>query len=334
MWKWHVSFLLSCVVLTAQSPWGPAIVGCGYNLPAPIYAAPGQLLTFILQGVSGDATQTVRAPAGADLPSTLAGIAAAYSQLPTTPGEAPAILEVHPFFVNSGSNVFPPEYVSLAAVTIQMPFSAQSCPQCPPYGITSGFLVFAQNGVAGSNFDVEPLADQVHILRSCDPFLSSFDEPVITIPSFSGLPCPTIVTHADGSLVSVQNPATAGEEIVAYAVGLGQTNPPLKTGKLVTTAVLTKTTFALDFNYRPNAMPSKPAMGAPPPVFAGATPGYVGLYQVNFVVPPVPPGTSACEQTPSSPQPGQNWVQSNLTVSVGGLFSFDGTRICVAVRNP
>jgi hypothetical protein len=30
-------------------------------------------------------------------------------------------------------------------------------------------------------------------------------------------------------------------------------------------------------------------------------------------------------------QPGSNVVQSNLTVSIGGTFSFDGAGICVAV---
>ena len=58
------------------------------------------------------------------------------------------------------------------------------------------------------------------------------------------------------------------------------------------------------------------------PVFAGATPGYVGLYQVNFVVPPIPSGTPACVEPPQFPA-GQNVVESNLTVSIGGAFSFD-----------
>jgi uncharacterized protein (TIGR03437 family) len=85
----------------------------------------------------------------------------------------------------------------------------------------------------------------------------------------SGLPCATVVAHADGALVSVKNPAKAGEELVAYAVGLGQTNPPSVTGKLVTAAVPTQTTFLLDFNYRPNALAAKPLPNAPQPVFAG-----------------------------------------------------------------
>jgi uncharacterized protein (TIGR03437 family) len=141
-----------------------------------------------------------------------------------------------------------------------------------------------------------------------------------------------MVTHADGSSVSATSPAKTGEELVAYAVGLGQTNPPLVTGKLVAAAAPTQTTFGLDFNYRANALPTKPGPTAPAPLYAGATPGYVGLYQVNFVVPPVPAGTPPCvDASHVAPAPGQNLVLSNLTVSVGGLFSFDGARVCVAV---
>jgi uncharacterized protein (TIGR03437 family) len=57
------------------------------------------------------------------------------------------------------------------------------------------------------------------------------------------------------------------------------------------------------------------------PLYSGLAPGYVGLYQINIVVPPPPPDTPACSST----------VQSNLTVSVGGTASFDGAGICVAV---
>jgi uncharacterized protein (TIGR03437 family) len=129
----------------------------------------------------------------------------------------------------------------------------------------------------------------------------------------------------------VTSPAKAGEELVAYAVGLGQTNPASVTGQLVTKSAPTQTSFTLDYNFHPNALPSRPLPTGPQPIFAGTTPGYVGLYQVNFVVPPVPAGTPPCVDT-STLQPPYNVVQSNLTVSVGGQFSFDGARICVATN--
>jgi hypothetical protein len=69
-------------------------------------------------------------------------------------------------------------------------------------------------------------------------------------------------------------------------------------------------------------------MGFPTPAFTGATAGFVGLYQVNFIVPPPPPGLTPCVDT-TAIVPFANAVQSNLTVSVGSAFSFDGAGICV-----
>jgi uncharacterized protein (TIGR03437 family) len=70
----------------------------------------------------------------------------------------------------------------------------------------------------------------------------------------------------------------------------------------------------------------------PRPLFAGLAPGYPGLYLINFVVPPEPlNGTPRCAETFV---PGANVPQSNLTVSIGGGFSFDGAGICVATRIP
>jgi uncharacterized protein (TIGR03437 family) len=58
------------------------------------------------------------------------------------------------------------------------------------------------------------------------------------------------VTHANGLLVSNTNPASVGEELVAYAVGLGATNPPLPTGQPATQPTATAATFRLAFNFQ------------------------------------------------------------------------------------
>lgn len=201
------------------------------------------------------------------------------------------------------------------AITIQIPFEAN----------VSAPATIAFQGSWEVDVGISP--DMVHILTTCDAFLVP---QAIYSAGTLGLPCPSVVAHADGSLVTAASPAKGGEELVAYAVGLGQTNPPLATGKLVKAAVPTQTTFGLDLNYRPNALGTKPLPSAPPPIFSGATPGYVGLYQINFVVPPIPTGTSACANT-NGPYTGpSNVIESNLTVSVGSVYSFDAARICVA----
>jgi uncharacterized protein (TIGR03437 family) len=309
----------------AQTSYG--FVGYGYTPVTPVITAPGQLLTLLTTGGDGGCVSSafsarycsIPAPAGADLPTTLGGITVNYSVNPPSGPNLP-ILDITMFSARAmpGSPAAP-----LAAITVQIPFEASGCRNCTA-------VINVNPGPGESGIDVITYPDQVHVLTSCDSFMQAV--PYGT-PSFTGLPCSSIITHADGSPVSATSPATPGEEVVAYAVGLGQTTPPLVTGQLVTAAAPTVTTFGLDFNFHPNALPSKPLPSAPPPVYAGATPGFVGLYQVNFVVPPVPAGTTACYVQPSGTTPADfpNVVQSNLTVSVGGVSSFDGARICVAV---
>ena len=303
----------------------PTIAASNYSLTMTFNVAPGQLVTLIVTGLSGNLRQSVRAPAGADLPNSLAGIGGGYAQLGVIE-PADAVLEVHPY---SGCGSWAVPYCTqLAAVTIQIPFEAV-CDLCVRNGgVSIGSIGVHEGQSQGSFVWVRTATDQVHILTTCDAFL--IPDQVGDPTTATGLPCPSVVTHLDGSSVSAASPTQAGEELIAYAVGLGRTNPPLQTGKLVTAAASTETTYGLDFNYHPNALASKPLPGAPQPLYAGATPGYVGLYQINFAIPTPPAGTLPCGQ-PSRPEPGRNIVYSNLTVSVGGTFSFDGARICVAV---
>lgn len=230
-------------------------------------------------------------------------------------------------------NEWPYPCIELAAVTVQMPFEAMSltpalCAICLGAASATVEVVSTSDPMAvNPEFNLFLVSDWIHLLTSCDPFLGN----ATVAPPQVGFPCSSVVTHADGSAVSVASPAKSGEELVAYAVGLGQTSPASVTGQFVTKSVPTQTGFTLDFNYRPNALPSRPMPTGPQPIFAGTTPGYVGLYQVNFVVPPVPAGTLPCVDTSVLPL-GTNVVQSNLTVNVGGTFSFDGARICVATQ--
>jgi hypothetical protein len=223
---------------------------------------------------------------------------------------------------------------TLTAVTIQIPFEIITiCPLCGRPTIPA-YLAIAQNGTLGSFVDVTPLANQVHFLTRCDVMVAG----VTPRPLNGGLPCDPLAMHADGKPVSASNPARAGEELVAYAVGLGQTIEPQSTGQPAATSAPTSTLFALDFNYRANALATKPAgprlsdipppNSYPMPVFSGTTAGFVGLYQINFVVPPVPGGLPPCVEAIVA-APYGNVVLSNLTVSLGSVFSFDGIGICV-----
>ena len=117
-----------------------------------------------------------------------------------------------------------------------------------------------------------------------------------------------------------------------YAFGLGTTTPPVPTGSIAPTGSPTNGGFRLNFDFRANVPASEPplfsficeAIKVCPfdPLFTGLTAGYVGLYQVNFVVPPVPDTMFvSCG----------GGVVSNFTVSLYSLdrVSFDGVGICV-----
>jgi hypothetical protein len=139
------------------------------------------------------------------------------------------------------------------------------------------------------------------------------------------------VTHADGTPADYTRPAKTGEELVMWAVGLGFVLSPVPTGQATPApGVVTMTNFQLNFDYRPNARPyAPPVCSSCPkdrPIFAGLTAGYAGLYQANFVVPPLPAGTPACT---GGPDLGGYNVYSNLTVSPVGYVSYDGHGICV-----
>jgi len=82
--------------------------------------------------------------------------------------------------------------------------------------------------------------------------------------------------NQDGTVNSAQNPAAKGSVVVLYAVGLGAVDPSLATGQAAPASPLSTTTASV-FAY---------ISGIVAPVeFAGAAPGYAGLYQINLRIP-------------------------------------------------
>ncbi|MCX6615357.1 MAG: hypothetical protein NTZ98_04560 [Acidobacteria bacterium] len=77
-------------------------------------------------------------------------------------------------------------------------------------------------------------------------------------------------------LVDSTNPAKAGDVVVVYCTGLGATNPAVRSGEAAPASPLAKV-----------VTPVTVTIGGQPAVvqFAGLTPGFVGLYQVNAQIP-------------------------------------------------
>lgn len=275
----------------------------GYDLPAPIYVAPGSVINLFVQGVASTLTGPVAATSF-PLPFSLAGISVALNQVVGLSG-GPSSVAVPVLAVRPISTCFtPPEYGaaatcrSYAAITVQIPFEIQT----KNGGILS-WLVVSENGVGGGAIEIDPYLDQVHALA---------------------------ITHADGTAVDRLHPAGSGEVLVMWALGMGATTPSVASGQATPLPAPVVRVAGLNFDYRPNAPPSRPLdpRTQPQPVFAGLSPGYAGLYQVNFVVPPPPLGTPGCNVFQATDPGG---VATNLTVSVIGAASFDGAGVCVDV---
>ena len=84
--------------------------------------------------------------------------------------------------------------------------------------------------------------------------------------------------HGDATLgiVTAASPAVAGETLVIYLTGLGTVNNPPAAGQPASLTVLSPTTVS----------PQVSIGGLSASVaFSGLTPGYIGLYQINAVVP-------------------------------------------------
>lgn len=282
------------------------ITATGYLFPGPLSVAPGQIVTLFVAGVGAALKQSAVAGPG-DLPTTLAGIGATLVQSPKV---AVPILRITPLAMCGDCGV-------MSAITVQIPYELRLPP--PTGGLVAGIEMFVtENGVAGASRILSPLPDQLHILTNCDTVL------VDSGPSTGR--CPWEVTHADGSLVTNASPASEGEELVAYAVGLGATNPAVPTGKAATQPTPTANAYQVGFNFQANALLSAPPQTVASPVYAGLTPGRPGLYQINFVVPPVPAALPACYTGQ-----GADFVNTNLAVSFGRFTFVDGAMICVAV---
>ena len=99
----------------------------------------------------------------------------------------------------------------------------------------------------------------------------------------SAVPAVLTLLNQDGSTNTQTNPATKGNQAAIFATGIGQTDPPSIDGAVGAPPL------------PQSKLPVQVTVGGQPAdvLYAGPAPGFVGLSQINFVVPPSLPGQSA-----------------------------------------
>ncbi len=317
-----IALLVGASLLVAQS--GVSIVGAGYVDPAAIILAPGQITTLFLRDVKSTLPD-YQGAGGFPLPTTLAGLSVTFRQFSDVDPIPVPILAVRKlttgcFGALPGSITTEP--CRLIALTIQVPTGLSfSQPLSPPDRNRRQELVVSENGAPGPAFAYILYHDNIHVLTDCDPIRPS---PLAF--------CNYRVTHADGTLVQGgSNAAQPGEILVLYAFGLDGTDPIVPAGSPAPLPPAVRPfPLTIAFDFTPNATPARPGLASATvvldqAVFAGLTPNYAGLYQVNFKVPTPPAGTPRCFQ--------EN-VLSNVTVTLLGHETFDGAQFCVKVPPP
>ena len=176
-------------------------------------------------------------------------------------------------FLGSASSLPLPIALKHTSVSFDFPEEGISVPS--PLIFTSGNQLNVQVPweLAGLNFAfvkvrIEDSASFVFDLPLADhaPGIFEFD---------LGVTRSGVVTHADGNVVTAQNPARSGETVVIYGTGFGPVGVSQENGVAAPNR-LTRT----------RRLPEVTIAGSQGSVsFSGLTPGFVGLYQINAELP-------------------------------------------------
>jgi uncharacterized protein (TIGR03437 family) len=167
--------------------------------------------------------------------------------------------------VTLGGETLPLQFVSAGQINVLIPYDVPTN--------TTQQLQVTQNGEAS-------LSQMVFVAAA---------QPAVFTQDQSGTGAGVVVViKPDGSefVVTPSAPATAEDALAIYCAGLGAVNPPVPAGAAAPLSSLTKATN-----------PVTVTIGGQPAqvLFAGLTPGFSGLYQINVVV---PAGLSASSSVP------------------------------------
>ena len=169
--------------------------------------------------------------------------------------------------LNIGGQNVPLLYTSPTQVNAQVPLSIS-----PNSGTAAYFVVNSGSFLVGQQSIV---GQQNLLMARASPGIFATDDAHLTGQG--------AITDAKGVILNNSNPASRGQVVIIYATGLGTVDKPPVLGAPAPASPPANT---ID-------VPSVSIGGLPSVVqFSGLAPGFVGLYQINVVVPNVAPGAS------------------------------------------
>ena len=230
------------VTARAAAPNLPAITTqlTGAVLPnkVPILSPDGTVDNFSFLGGAPLAPGTIAAIFGLDL-----------APAPRAPGVIPFRTEVDGTRVLVGGVEAPIHFVSGGQINAQIP--AELIP----------------------NRQYQVLISAGGALTAPDTIDLAAAQPTVQAPAPENV---VAAQHANFDTITPALPARPGEAIIVYALGLGQTDPPARSG----------TASPSNPPARALSQPTVTIGGKPAEIiFAGLTPGFVGLHQINLFVP-------------------------------------------------
>ncbi len=270
--------LIAASAASAASAQTSVLVGGGYAAPSVLSVAPGQVLTLFATGVGRDLS--VRAP----LKGSATGLSVAV--IPGGTGNAlPAPILAAMLIDTCQSNRTPTSCsgAMIAAISVQIPL------ELVPGDRPEAVLRIAERGVVATDLRVNIVESRVHFILGRHP---------LALDVVDGISKGASVFHADGTIVSGSTPGKAGETLVVYGYGFGVPERALRTGEAAESVNPVPVRGDLQFSI---SLPERQALTIPPeqPLgryisYFGVTPGTIGVYQMNFVVPPISDAIRRC----------------------------------------
>jgi hypothetical protein len=208
------------------------MIHLGYQNARLPQVAPGQVLHLTLQGITTvfDSTQVAKT---VPLPTNFQGLSVSLQRSGTAQTELLPLLRMDVGSTSCDGPDLQPNAIPCVAddktydlwlqIPYDLPANSPGADQstCPPLGcsFSDAILVLTEQSGTGKNLRVVPVMDQVHLLNSCTDNIGTVG--LQGSSAFASYACVPAITHANGSWVTAAAPAKPGEELVAYAYGLG-----------------------------------------------------------------------------------------------------------------